>query len=510
MDIPLSSRLLPAAQWEPLVGFFPKRRSYLLYSALLISLGLGFLYHPFFFGGALLAILFLAGGLINQRFVLYVALIFGILEIFSVTYHQGATLIAMGFIVHSTYAPLFIAITLMCWLAARLAGVISPVPQTNTLDLPVFIMCFSSLVSLLWTPHLWDGAKIVFYSIESVFWFFLFTRLIRTTDHVEFHFRFFLTMAFIITTSAILAFFWSYTIGNDYTIEIMRGHFLRLNQVLIPQYTGNRGEIGGLGKTAKMFAPFLIVAIPLAVGVLCTQTKVLWRRFFQVWVLIMLTLLFLTLSRVDLAGLGLGWLGFAYLNPHWKKKFFRCQLYMVIYAVTAYILAFSLLYNFYSTEEFSSRLGFGGAIYSTKGGTSLQGRTHRFMLLVEHMMATGGLGAGVGGIMRSIDYTYKIDTGGSFNGIGFEHGYGLLSYLVFTWIFANVAIEMRHAHRRWQYERYGYYLRALIWALIAMVTAALLDYVFYSPRFFILIGASIAAARAVQFKGNNLKSNNVL
>ena len=365
------------------------------------------------------------------------------------------------------------------------------------------------MISLLWTPYLWDGTKIVFYSIESVIWFFLFTRLVRTTDHVQFHFRFFLVIAFIITISAIVAFFWSFKIGNDWTIEIVRGHFISLNQIIIPKYTGKRGNIGGLGFTAKILAPFLLVAIPFAVGVLCTQTKVFWRRIIQVWVVIMLTLLTLTLSRVDLAGLGLGWLAFVYLNPHWKKKFIRYQLYMGIFVVIVYILALSLLQNFYNTEEFSERLG-GGSSYSTRGGSSLQGRTHRFMLLLDYMMETGGLGAGVGGIMRSIDYTYKIDTSGCLNGIGFEHGYGLLSYLIFIWIFTNILIEMRQGHRRWQYDRYGYYLRALIWALIAMVTAALLDYVFYSPRFFILIGVSIAAARAVKVQNNNLNHNEIL
>ena len=142
MDIVLSSRPLPTTQWEPTVGFFSKRRSYLLKSALLICLGLGLLYHPLFFGGALVAILLLAGGLINPRSMLYIAFIFGMLEIIKATYHQGTTLTAMGFIVHSTYAPFFLVITLMCWLAARLAGLIPPVPQTEYIRSPHFFYVF--------------------------------------------------------------------------------------------------------------------------------------------------------------------------------------------------------------------------------------------------------------------------------------------------------------------------------------------------------------------------------
>jgi hypothetical protein len=464
--------------------------------ATLVALGWGLVYAPFLLGVVLLAMTTVMIGLIKPRFLLFTALFFILVDCLQLIYYSKSD--GTDFRILINPSTIFFLLALIFWGIGRLARLYHPLVHSNTLDLPLLIFGLSGWISLLWTPFIFDGISQQIACLQGLICYFAITRLIQTPGQVVSFSKFwFFAGLFVVGIFVISLFVGNIDSTPAYSIIVENRMLLR--SLTLPKYQGLRDTIAGLTSHSKHLSNLLSIAIPLTVAFLCTQNRPLVRRFIQVSIILMLTLLILTASRVDLVGLGGGWLAFVYLNPTWRPKFFRYQLFMASFFILAFVISMSLLANFYENgfTEFKVRY-LGGEQYLLKAGSStdilgsgsLDVRVHRTLLALNGIWETGGLGAGSGGILPK---TGQFDVGTLFLGIFFEHGFGLLSYILFFWVVANMVIEMRKSLNRCRDERYLIYLRGYVWVLVSYGIMAFLD---FTLLYWLVLGMSMAAAQA--------------
>lgn len=472
----------------------------------------GLVYAPLVSVFVLLGGITLAVGLIRPRLLIYIGLFFTLIEVTQLIFYFDYSLVSYDYIVILPIASFFFLLACLYWGGGRLAGLYPAPSYVNTLDLPVIVVLLSGLISVVWTPYPFDGINLQIKGFLSLVMYFAIVRFIQTTGQVESIVKFWVFAGIFIVVTFMLTFFISFTINVSWFWEIFGGR-LTLREITIAQYEGTIATTGGFSGGSKLISPSLTIAIPLTVAFLCNQKRVLMRRFLQVAILLMLTLQILTMSRTDLAGLGLGWLVFVGIMPNWRPHFIRYQLFMAAFVALAMTICISLLLTFYPHNfgEFNQRYLLGEK-YQTRGGISSESlgtgsvevRYSRILWTIEQIWNTGGLGAGSGGILRQEDPTHKRDVGTAFMSIFWEHGFGLLSYIVFAWASANIWFEMRKSLKRCTNERHLNYLRGFCWVLFAFGIMSMLDYHYVFPRFWQVLGFGMAAAQAVYQKAEGV------
>ena len=491
---------------QQIAGSLSGGRNNLAAIAVLILLGWGLVYAPIILGLVLLAAITLVIGLMKPRLILYFALFLVVADSLQQTYYLNAP--AYDHTVTISSATLFFLLALIFWGVGRLTRLDPPSPYSNTLDLPLTIFGLSGWVSLLWSPFFYDGLTQQMVCLQGLICYFAMTRLIKTPGQVEFLCKFWFCAGIFLLAIFVMSLFIGFEPSSSYW-QLLDGR-ISIRAIKIPKYDGTRETITGLVSKFKHLSTLLSIAIPLTVVLLCTQKRLLTRRLLQVSILLMLILQILTFSRVDLAGLLVGWLTFVYLMPTWRPYFLRYQLYMMGFFIVAFAMAFLLLANFYETGFTEFQIAYlGGAKYKTKGGTttevfgagSADVRLDRTLLALEAVWETGGLGAGSGGILPR---TGRPDPGTAVLEVFFQHGFGLLSYILIVWVVVNMVMEMRRSLHRCQDERYQIFLRGFCWVLAAFAFMSFLDITLY----WLVLALGMAAAQAVYQDGGGLRNSN--
>jgi hypothetical protein len=485
---------MSASVSQQITGLFADGKHNLAALVLLVLFGFGLVYAPILLGVVSLLGITLLIGLIRPQILLYFGLFLVIIDILQQIYYLT---IYEDFITISSSTLVFV-LSLSFWGLGRLTKLYPPLPHSNTLDLPVLVLGLSGWISLLWSPFFFDGINQQVVCLQGLISYFTITRLIQTPRQVEAIFKLWFWAGLFLVAMFIVSLFCNIEPFDSYW-RLFDGN-MSIRSLSIPQYEGTRETLTGLANRPKHLSAMLSIAIPFTVVRLFVEKRRLAQRVIQIVLLALLTLQLLTHSRVDLAGLLVGWLTFVYLMPALRRNFLRYQLYMMGFVSLAFVLTALFLANFYPSTFIDFQVAYLGMTKSaqSKAGTSTEligpgsadVRLDRILLAVEKIGETGGLGAGAGGLLRP---TGRPDPGTAVLEIFFQHGYGLLSYILVAWVIINMVGEMRQSLRYCQDERYKIFLRGLCWVLAAFAFMSFLDLTLY----WIVLGLAMAAAQAV-------------
>ena len=229
----------------------------------------------------------------------------------------------------------------------------------------------------------------------------------------------------------------------------------------------------------------------IGLGLMCTRTSPWSRVFIYLGIMSMLFIHTLTQSRVDTTGLFFGWLTFVYLNPQWRPKMLRQHLYMVVSVLIIFITLFVILSALYDNAELIARAtGSESTIRGYPFG-ALQGRLDLARYALGELWATGGFGRGSHGIMPGFSPTYKVQAPSLYFGVLTDHGYGILSLILFGWIIINLVLELRRALNISE-GRYRIFLVSVCSALVVQGVAAIADHQYHIYDEWLVLGTAVA------------------
>jgi hypothetical protein len=381
---------------------------------------------------------------------------------------------------------------LLCWCAARAAGLVPPY-QATTLDLPLAIFWLSGVIALLWSQWWYDGVNIVLTNTFSYVCFLLISVLHTTPRQTErlFWLWFWLGSLTIVTTIA--TFFFGYSIRQ----QLFDNVYFSLN---ISQFTGSRGSLGGTMVAAKAIAGVMNLSIFCGLALMYTRTRRWSRRLIFISVLGMLFIHLLTISRLEVMGLFFGWLTFVYLQPQWRQISIRKHFTMLLSALAILLALIAMLGIFYDLNELLARTL--SQEYTVRGYrfSAAQGRRDHMYYALTRIWETGGLGAGAGGIMRGLDPTsWVIHSPSFYFSFLTDHGYGFLSLILMGWIIINLVLELRWALRSCPDPRFKIFVVGTCSALMVFATAGLGDHLYHIYEMWVLLGFAVATVNGVRY-----------
>lgn len=484
----------------------------------LVALGIGILVWPVWSGVIILLAALLIVGLINPRVILYLGIIFTVFEKFSFEYFISMTLRRQRISLMLALSFIILVFAFLVWLAAKMADNLPREKcRQSSLVLPMFTIYASALVAILWSPYPFDAMRTTIFSTECMLCFFLMTRLFQTVEDVHTIFKFFIGLGLSLVVMVIATFFTKMG-ATTYPAYECFGGYIHFMGPTFPRYEGLRETLMGFTNGPKRIIMILNFAIPFAVAFLAIGQKRGVRIFLIASIIIMLSVEILSLSRADTMGLFMGWLLFVYLHPQWKQRFFLYQFKMAAIVAASLLLCVTLLYNFYSLDELSERFylgsksGSGTTAKRTTGQKSAKGwggdiRAARWKSLMEHAWETCGIGAGNSGTLRSLESTGAMDSGSVVTSFYFEHGYGLLSFLLMFWVSINALVELRNALQRWWGTHYYICLSAICWIVVCYGFSSLLDHNIYDVKYWQLLAIIAVSTRIAPFQTDVEKSS---
>jgi len=381
----------------------------------------------------------------------------------------------------------------LCWCVARLAGVTPPY-QSTTLDLPLAIFVVSCIISLLWSNYPQDGLTIIISLVMSYCMYLLISALICTPRDLQRFFWLWFALGNIIVIGHIATSFCSDYL-NHFNIY---GNFSLV--ISLTQFKGTRETLKGFVGTAKATAALLNVAILCGLPLICTRVRPLSKVLIYLSLLGMLFIQFLSVSRLEMIGLFLGWLAFAHLNPQWRNARTRHHLLMMVSVVVVFLAVLTVLSTFYfgSTELFARLFAqeqTAGTGYRFSGA---QSRRDYVIHALTGLWETGGLGGGVGGIMRGMSPDSWIDPPSLYFSFLVNHGYGILSFILMGWIMLNVIMELRWALLNCPDPRHKLFIIGVC-SILLMFGSPLADNFCFGFYTWVMLGFAVAAAKGVRY-----------
>lgn len=442
--------------------------------------------HPVGMSIAVAALLIITFGLIRPVSLIYGSVFLILIAGLRLSFQFG------DFTFQSNLLPLPMFLALLIWQLSRLAGLTPRLQYLTSLDLLALVTWFTATLSLAWTPHPDVGLVFILHLTIGIMYYFVLTRLLRTREQIILFFRFWWIFGIIILLEIVFTLFKGYNASLVSWYDVLGFNEITLS-LYITQYDGTRESLAAFVGNPKNISILLNLAVISVTLALFLTRKLLYRVLIVVFLIFLLAAHLLASSRAEMGGLFLGWLFILWRHPDWRPRLFRYQAYLAGLLLVA--LGVSLLlvsqYSQSAMVDFLSRLGV-GEVYRTRGGSSGHARMELFKMGIEAFYHTGGIGLGIGGMMPDVEPTLKVNVPNIPLAFLFDHGYGILSLILCTWIYLNIALEVRRALRFCQDEPYFYYLLGIAWILIAFGAASFLDHHFVHDTYWYVLGFSMA------------------
>jgi hypothetical protein len=380
---------------------------------------------------------------------------------------------------------------LLCWCPARLAG-LTPPYQATTLDLPLLIVVVTCIISVLWTPFPNDGRYIAISMTMSYGAYLLICALNNTPWDLERLFWLWFALGILIVITTVATFFFKY----EKIIPISDYVSFSIN---LTQFNGTRETLRGFVGAPKATASLLNVAILCGLTLLCTSVRRLVKVLIFFSLLSMLFIQILTISRLEMAGLFLGWLTFVHLHPGWQNVRVRQHVFMAVSVFVVLLAVLAMLSMFYGGGgEFLARIM--GQEQTAGTGYKFSGTQNR-REHIEHALSatwdTGGIGAGAAGIMRQMDPSAWIVAPSLYFSYLTDHGYGILSLILMGWIMINVILELYRAVKNCPDPRFKLFIIGVC-SILVMFGSPLGDYLCFIFYHWAILAFVAVAAKAVR------------
>ncbi len=381
---------------------------------------------------------------------------------------------------------------LLCWCVARLAKVTPPY-QFTTIDTPLIVFYFTGIFALLWTPYLFDGLKILLTTTLCYSLYLLISALNNTFRDLKRLYWLFFGLGNLVVITTIASFFFE-RIGasaiHNLTDSIAVSTFVK-------QFTGSRETVWGTIGGPKAIATLMDFCIFCGLTLFCTRERRSSKILVFLSIFAMLFIHFLTISRIETAGLLLGWLTFVYLNPQWRHKRIRAH-FMMLCTVFAVLLALIvMLSSFYTTKYLFAR----SLVQEQSVGYRFSGSQNRWDHYAHSLLGlweTGGLGAGAGGIMKGMDpSTDWMDSASLYMSVLTDHGYGILSFMLMLWIMVNIIIELRWALNNCPDPQHKIFIIGVCSSFV-MFGTPLSDMFYYVYIMWVILGFTVVAVKSVR------------
>jgi hypothetical protein len=472
----------------------PQFASVVWMTIFLVAFAVAIMVHPLGTAVALATMLVITVGLIKPEYLIYGSILF--LSISALELQ----LLLRSFEFKSTLLPIPMFLAFMFWQTARLAKLIPILKYITSLDLLVLATWFFATISMAWTPHPEAGLLVLLHLTICMMYYFVLTRLIQTREQIGLCFRFWWILGIIVLLEILFSFFKGYR-TNIYWYDFLGFDSITLN-FSMQKYDGTRETLRVLGANPKNIPILLNLAIICVTIFLFLTKKIFYRILICIFLVFMFVVHLLASARVEMGGLFLGWMYILLRNPTWRSKFLRYQVYLaglILLSVGLSLLVVSQ-YSQLAMADFLSRYGIGES-YTMRGGTSGHARLDLFKMGIEALYQTGGIGYGIGGIMPEVEPTLTVNLPSIPLSFLFDHGYGLLSLILCSWLYLNIALEVRRALRVCQNQPYFYYLLGIAWIMIAFGAASLLDHQFVQEYYWFVLGFCMAGVQAAYLPG---------
>jgi hypothetical protein len=423
-----------------------------LLGTLLVAIGLGFCAPPLI--PYLVLLIFILFVLSRPEYVYF-------LFICLLPIHCFFTLHNNDIYRHINISDIVLVCIFVSWVVSRLAGTAIPYRGTSC-DWPWFFFLFWVVLSLSWTPNLWQGYYEVIKVSGCIFAFIVTVSLLNNGERLKYALYIFIAIGVLTALVAAVSFYFSYGFKEVITVwnHLAINNFF-WSDALHPLrfFFKMRGQALSVPHTTALY---INVAFFFALGFLLVENS---KKGVILWTIALAILMIGMLSTLTKSALGSLWVGMAFFFAHvtrLRNWFVTCLAVMIAVTILLFIVARApeIVGSVKYTQE---------QMDQNASGSSLGERMVLWKLGLKKLESNYGLGYGAGGFLR---FGTNPVPDGTHPAVLFD--YGIIGFFLWCFIFGNAFFEF-YSHLKTIVSEYyrrmylaylsGYVMMLIIWTV---------------------------------------------
>jgi hypothetical protein len=449
--------------------------------AVALMLGISILLSPTYFPFLLLGLLVFAITIVEkpETALFPIALTAPLIHVFiGFGRHPGVEIIYDRY--NLLIVDVFSLVAVITIIVGRITGAVGPLRRHNY-DLPILLLASYATTSLLWTKDFFPGVTVLMQFFSCIVLFYAPVILLRGKKYFQVFLWIWLAVGIAAAVMAIITLYVKY-----HSVTLLWFKYYFETYVVDFKYTvfGKiKQRVGGFGDPNRVAFLLNTAFFSGLVLFLTAKSRAMKIALGAVMFFFLYTIMH-TLSKGGIGSLVVAMTGFLLLHKRFEGKVLRSLAIFGIGIVSAVLLM--------SMIDLHGELGrFGQSPIESRGSTSLALRFKWWAADLKAIVATNGLGTGIGGISQNI-WAYAQS---SYFSLMAELGF--IGFLLASWFSLTYAVELFSLLKSIRGDNFHFTVGLMaVAAVVVFLIHSTVDFGFNLRIPWLMAGIAVAAAEA--------------